>query len=428
MIKVDSTGDVMEWETVFGAAGLLVAVVAAMLAYAPQRLASRERSVALFVRTRQHLRLRRTELTTACHGAQAAHRADPELPLLTRPGWIPPRPLPLDAIRMTLRDTRPEERLDGSRATLHRYWPRGESTGRLTAYSAAIEAYDRPTVWFNGPSYRLLEVAAPPADAPEAGLDLTFSLSHYFDGLDTGEALAYEAALRDLRGRGKGGGRPPAGPYRRRLGSPFALGARAALPGISTLTIRIEDGRPYFFLHRREAGKVAVATGITHVVPAGEFQPHTDALPVWRSDLDLWRNTMREYAEEFLGAADATGDGGVTIDYERDLPYADFQRAVHEGRARVRFLGLGLDPLPWKPEICLVCVWDAAAFDEIFAAMGERNEEGVLVVGSRTGTAYQGIPFTEENVLGYATHPGTLAAGRTCLALAWRWRRELGLG
>ncbi|MDX2606143.1 hypothetical protein PV379_44720 [Streptomyces caniscabiei] len=422
----------MELETVLTVAGLLVTVVAMLvggaLAYAPQRLASRERSVALFIRTRQHLRLRRPELTTACLGVHAEHRADTELPLLTRPGWIPPRPLPLDAVRLTLREARSDERAPRAHATLRRYWPHSGTAGRLTAYSAAIEAYDRPAVWFNGPSYRLLEVATRPAGTLEAGLDLTLSLSRYFDGLDTGEALAYEAALRDLRGRGRGGGRPSAGPYRRGLGGPFALGARAALPGVSTLTIRVEDGRPYFFLHRREAGRVAVATGITHVVPAGELQPHTDTLPVWRSDLDLWRNTMREYAEEFLGAADATGDGGVTIDYERDRPYADMQRAMREGRARVRFLGLGLDPLPWKPEICLVCVWDADAFDEIFAGMGERNEEGVLVVGTRTGAHYQGIPFTEENVLGYANHLGTLAAGRTCLALAWRWRHELGLG
>lgn len=73
--------------------------------------------------------------------------------------------------------------------------------------------------------------------------------------------------------------------------------------------------------------------------------------------LDLWRSTMREYAEEFLGAADATGDGGVTIDCSRDAPF----------------------------------------------------------------------PFTEESVLGYAEHPGTLPAGRACLKLAWRWRHELGL-
>ena len=414
----------MGLETTIAVAGLLVGIAAAALAWAPQRLASRERSVALFVRTRGHLRGSRAELSTACAEGQRAHRADGELVLLTRPGWIPPRPLALDAVRMTLRELRPDEQLEGCRADLRRYWPHGPGARRTETYSAAIEAFDRPGVWFNGPSYRLLDVASAPADHPEGGLGLTFALGRYFDGLDTTEPLAYEEALRRL----KGGARPLQGPIRRGLGSPFALDRRAALPGVSTLTVRAEDDDAYFFMHRREAGKVAVAVDTTHVAPAGEFQPHADVLPVWRSDLDLWHNTMREYAEEFLGAADATGSGGVTIDYARDAPYADFQRAVREGRARVRFLGLGLDPLTWKPEICLVCVWDAQAFDEIFASMGERNEEGVLVVGTRAQEGYRGIPFTADNVLGYAEHAGTLPASRACLTLAWRWRQELGLG
>ncbi|MFD4414341.1 hypothetical protein ACFWOX_27620 [Streptomyces sp. NPDC058467] len=403
--------------------GLLVGIVAAALAWAPQRLASRDRGVDLFVRTRSHLKSHRAELSTVCAEAQSVHRSDAELALLTRPGWIPPRPLPLDALRMTLREPRSDERLDRSRAEVSRYWPHGQGARGAESYSAAIEAFDRPAVWFNGPSYRLLEVAAPPAEQPEDGLGLTFALGRYFDGLDTTEPLAYEEALRQLKGEI----RPLRGPFRRSLGSPFALDRRAALPGVSALTVRVEDGEAYFFMHRREAAKVAVAMNTTHVAPAGEFQPHADVLPVWRSDLDVWRNTMREYAEEFLGASDATGSGGVTIDYARDAPYAEFGRAVREGHARVRFLGLGLDPLTWKPEICLVCVWDAAVFDELFSTMGDRNEEGVLVVGTRAAEGYRGIPFTADNVLGYAGDAGTLPAGQACLTLAWRWRRELGL-
>ncbi|WP_406006665.1 hypothetical protein OG440_11030 [Streptomyces sp. NBC_00637] len=410
-------------EAVIGIAGLLVAIAAALLAVAPQRAARQEQSLALFVRVRSHLKDHRAELSTACADGQREHRADEELVLLTRPGWIPPRPLPLEAVRMSLREVRPYERLDGRAGQLDRYWPYRSGAGRWESYSAAIESVDRPAVWFNGPSYRLLEVVPPPSDRPEAGLDLTFTLGRYFDHLDTTEALVYEEALRAVQGAA----RPLHGPYRRSLGDPFALDRRCALPGVSTLTIRVEDGAAYFFMHHREAGKVAVAMNTTHVVPAGEFQPHADVLPVWRSDLDLWRNTMREYAEEFLGAADAAGDGGVTIDYARDAPFSRFERALEERRARVRFLGLGFDPLGWKPEICLVCVWDAATFDEVFASMVERNDEGVLVVGTRAAAGYRGIPFTEESVLGYAEHAGTLPAGRACLKLAWRWRHELGL-
>ncbi|MFD7506017.1 hypothetical protein [Streptomyces sp. NPDC059850] len=413
----------MELETAIGAVGLLVAIVAAALAWAPQRLASRERGTAQFTGARRHLKAERAQLTALCVARQAEHRADGELALLTRPGWVPDRPLPLDAVRMTLREARPRERPDVRRKELLRYWPRDTGGRRLESYAAAIEALDRPGVWFNGPSYRLLDVS-PPVDRPGEGLALDFTLGRYFDGLDTTESLAYEEALRHLRAGGPGA-RPLGGPYRRALADPFALDRRSALPGVSALTIRVEGDDPYFFLHRREAGKVAVAMDTTHVAPAGEFQPHADVLPVWQSDLDLWRTTMREYAEEFLGAPDATGSGGVTLDYAHDTPYARFEEALRTGQVRVRFLGLGLDPLTWKPEFCLVCVWDAAAFDEIFAAMGDRNEEGVLVVGTRAQEGYRGIPFTEDNVLGYAAHEETLPAGRACLTLAWRWRQQL---
>jgi agmatine/peptidylarginine deiminase len=62
----------------------------------------------------------------------------------------------------------------------------------------------------------------------------------------------------------------------------------------------------------------------TGVVPGGEFQPHNDILPVWRTDLDLWRNVMREYAEEFLGFQESMGRGGAIINYENDEPYRQF--------------------------------------------------------------------------------------------------------
>ena len=410
-------------ETMIGAAGLAVAVLAAALAWSPQRLASRDRGVARFLRVRRHVRAHRADLTERCIERQAEHRADESLPVLTRPGWIPARPLPLAAVKLVLREALPQEQLHRARADLRRHWPREAGKGRLETYAAAVEALDRPGIWFNGPSYRLLEVTPPSADRPDEGPRLTLALGHYFDGLDTSEVLAYEEALLDLRGRTE----PLRGPYRRGLGDPFKLDTRAAMPGVSTLTVRTEGSDAFFFMHRREGSEVAVAKDITHVVPAGEFQPHVDVPPVWKSDLDLWRTTMREYAEEFLGAPDASGGGGVTLDYAHDAPYADFEQALREGRVRVRFLGIGLDPLVWKPEILLVCVWDAEVFDRIFTSMGQRNEEGVLVVGSRAGGGYRGIRFIEENVLGYASHKDTLPSGRACLALAWRWRRELGL-
>ena len=118
------------------------------------------------------------------------------LAVLTRPGWIPARPLPLAAVKLVLREALPQEQLHRARADLRRHWPREAGKGRLETYAAAVEALDRPGIWFNGPSYRLLEVTPPPADQPDAGPGLTLARGRYFDGVDTSEVHA----CRDARG------------------------------------------------------------------------------------------------------------------------------------------------------------------------------------------------------------------------------------
>jgi hypothetical protein len=211
------------------------------------------------------------------------------------------------------------------------------------------------------------------------------------------------------------------------VGTVTAFDRRAALPGISTLTIRCSDSGAFFFMHRRDPSKVAVAMNATNVAPAWEFQPHDDVLPVWRTDLSIWNNVMREYAEEFLGLPEAGGQGGSVIDYDHQEPYRRFVRALREGAATIRFLGIGLDPLTWKPEICVVCLWKDKTFDRIFADMVEVNEEGVLIVGRRARQGYQGLEFNEANVTEYSSAASTFPPGRVCLTLAWRWREILGI-
>lgn len=288
--------------------------------------------------------------------------------------------------------------------------------------SASIEAFDPPSgAFFDGPSYRLVGV-----DANDASVELEVTASSYFDGLDTSGVLAFEHASRTLHAGRRLGSRR-LGPYRRWLGDPFDLRRRAGLPGICVLTIRSDSDRSYFFMHERSGRGVAYAANVTHVAPAGEFQPHSGALSVWRSDANLWRTVVREYAEEFLDAPESTGDQGVAINYSRDEPYCSIDAARLSGEVDVRYLGLGLDPVTWKPEICLVCRWDAQAFDRVFERMSTVNREGTLMVGERSGATFIGMEFNEDLVMAYATRPQTLPAGRACLLLAWRWRAELGI-
>jgi hypothetical protein len=417
----------MDVGTAIGFGGLVIAGVGIWLAWSGQRVAKRDESRDLFARTSALLKAERGNLANRFLANQLRFQFDDKVPLLTQSGWIPNGPVSMNSMNLSIRASREDETIGEARRRLLRYWPGGSGQRRFPSYSAALEDLAPPASWFNGCSYRLLEINVPESDLTaqiQPNLDLVFSLGHYFDGLDTTEALAYEAAhdavykRRDLSG----------GKYRRWLGSPFRLNQRSALLGVNILTLRVDGDRVGFFLHQRHPARVASAMNTTHVVPAGEFQPHSDSLPVWASDLNLWYTAMREYAEEYLGVAEASGDTGVSIDYEIDEPYASLNRALLEGHAKLRFLGIGLDPLSWKPEACLVCIWDAVAFDSLFSKMLTDNAEGKLLVGHRNANgSFDGMDFSEENVLGYAQRSDVLPAGRACLELAWRWRGELGL-
>ena len=399
------------------ALSILTATLALIGTYVAVRPAIFRADASRFCRVREHLEDHVAELVEAAERMQEHLRYDAELPLLTRPGWIPLKPIPLSNVTLSLRKPGPDESLNRAHKRARRYWPR-RSGGRFESYSQAIGELAKPKLWFNGPSYRLLEVRTPVDAVTEHGLGLVFSEASYFDGIDTAEPLSYEVALRHMRSLHY----PWPGPYRRWLSDAFNLRRRCALPGVDTLTLRVEQSRTTFFLHSRDPRQVA-SMNTTHVVPAGEFQPHSKDVTVWRSDLNVWHTIMREYAEEFLGAPDAATVQGKVIDFERDLPYADFSDALRDGQVRVYLLGLGLEPMTWKPEICTVCVWDARSFDRIFHHVLERNDEGVLLLGKHL----HGVEFNLDSVDEYAKRPEMDPAGRACLTLAWRWRSELGL-
>jgi hypothetical protein len=108
-------------------------------------------------------------------------------------------------------------------------------------------------------------------------------------------------------------------PFRQLIGDPFDLRRRAVIPAITTLTLRLRryPAEPSFLLHWRDPSKVATAAGVYNVVPAGEFQPPSVALWDRHSDFDLWRNVVREYSEELLGAPEHNGTRTHPIEYDR---------------------------------------------------------------------------------------------------------------
>lgn len=127
---------------------------------------------------------------------------------------------------------------------------------------------------------------------------------------------------------------------------------------------------------------------------------------------------------------DARERVGAPIDYLNERPYSLLHNAYRDGKIRPYVLGIGLDPLTWKPTILTVCVFEAGLFDALFTDMVRESGEGLLELPTRSTTAggvFRGWRFEEDVVLRYARSPTVLPAARAGLALAWRFREELGL-
>lgn len=345
--------------------------------------------------------------------------------LLTRPGWIMEAPVPVSETRLELNHGEQSRRWESARdeaSTLLPYLP-GSTRRRATYSQALIELGGRKEL-FNGFVYRLLDVHV--GDGPPT---LELGAGRYFDYLDTGEVLAYEAA------RAWRAGKRDFHSLRLRhlLRDPFDFPGRVTSCGVITLTVR-RSGQGVgagFLLHRRNPKAGEVASGMLHAVPAGELAPSSIADDSAHRDLSLWRNIIREYAEEMLGVADARGKSGRPIDFDNDYPFSDLTAAAVTGAAECYFLGIGLDPLTWKPEILTVCVFDADVFDSIFRlhllaapvpGTDDHETEGTILMGTNA----HGIPF-EENQVNHYLRSDMRDAGRTCLSLAWYHRQRLGI-
>ena len=415
----------------------VVAAVSLLVAYATYRyMVNGQNAVttmdSTFLRTRHELKFARSHLGSVAKEAQREHLLAEDVPLLVRSGWILSAPLPLDAVRLDwVEPAVPESRLSAvfepARRVTRRYWTR--SNEYRDTYHDVIERLEKPDprLFFNGSSFRLLEVNATAGDVSleKFPVTLTFTAGRYFDALDTTDVLGYETATLSLSPRGRDAARMMRGRYRTWLGSPFDLQRRCGIPGVNTLTIRRGPPVPTFILHERNLQKVATSQGVIHVAPAGEFQPRDLSSLAGVVDLDLWNNVMREYAEEFLGLGEAQGQ---SIEMQQSRRLDEVMSALNDARAAggisTWFLGIGMDPLTWKPEILTVAIFEPEVFDTIFQNIVTENDEGRLIF--RDVDSRQMTPFTESNA-DSRFRDRLLPAGAACLALAWQHRSELGI-
>jgi hypothetical protein len=368
-------------------------------------------------RTRRALNRQRPALTRQALQLYPPAARIGDTGLIAHPDWVPPVPVDLGAIELEYRAGAREPEIDGTEAETSLVRPRAGAVGRYERYTQAVRDLDPPGLFDNRTSWRMVELGW----EKESGR-MAFGPTTYFAGLDVYESLAHEMACVHLGEDGL----PASGPavlcelpFRELVGEPFDLGRRSVLPSIDTLTVRRGSDGASFILHKRDPSRVAVAGGMLQVIPAGVFQPSSGLPAAQEADFDLWRNMMREYAEELLGHPEHDGDGRP-VRYD-DEPFRALDRARAEGKAVAWCLGFALDALTLVGEILTVVVFDADVFDELAGGFVDTNDEG-LIVGTR-------IPFTEAGVRDVLSSGRIAPAGAGCIALAWQHRdRILGRG
>ncbi|MGW0003413.1 helix-turn-helix domain-containing protein [Nocardia grenadensis] len=332
---------------------------------------------------------------------------------ITRPGWMAPLPIDLDDIRLEFDADAPAPMIDGSEVESERCRPFRPSGARYGRYSQAIRSIAQPALFENRTSYRLLDVSF-----DGSGGRMKYGLTTYFDMVDVCEVIAHETAAAWIsRGRSRSLALEDL-PFRAMVGDLFDVGRRPVLPSINTLTIRRAPDGDTFFLHRRGSTKVTLAAGLTHIIPAGVFQPAAIGHANVARDLSLWRNMLREFSEEFLDEPEHDGSSGTPVDYDAE-PFRTLSEGRRAGKVRAWCFGMGIDPLAPAGEILTAAVIDSDVFDALFAGMVSRNAEGEIVP-SEAGTV--GIKWTPATVRRILNHEPLAASAAACVALTWKHR------
>jgi hypothetical protein len=334
---------------------------------------------------------------------------------ITRSDWMPAEPVPLDSIELEWLSDAAPPKIVGSEPSSAPYRPHGPTGERYGRYSQAIRALASPALFENRVSYRLLDLGW-----TSSGGRMSYGYTTYFDMVDVCEPLAHEIAAGWLQ-RHESGGRVGLDdlPYRHHVGDLFDLARRPVLPSINTLTVRRSIAGDSFFLHRRGSGRVTLAAGLSHVIPAGVFQPSGIAPWNMAGDFDLWRNILREMSEEFLGNPEHDGSSGAPIDYDAQDPFRTLNEGVRSGAVRRWCLGVGLDPLAPAGEILTVVTIDADVFDSAFAGMVSTNAEGDIIP-SEPGIV--GAAWTLPNIQRVMREEPLACAAAACIGLTWKHR------
>ncbi|MGH4010745.1 MAG: hypothetical protein ACRDTH_21735 [Pseudonocardiaceae bacterium] len=369
---------------------------------------------------RKYVGLNQAKLHTRAVELYAPSWRLPQAPMLSQPSWLPDTPIALEDIELEWEPNPPKPIIVGQEPEARSLLPQRTQRQTFPSYSSAIRYLSPPALFENRPCYRLLGATL----SGHAQSCLRFGQSCYFDKIDVSEALVHELSSAMINATDS----RLELPFRSLISDPFDLVLRTVNTSIVTLTIRRDptSGEATFFLLRRDPTKVVTGGGEYCLIPAGEFQPASVSPESILSDLNIWRNIVREYSEEFLGQPEHDGSSGRPVDYEHWPFFRAMQKARERGELRVYVLGVVLHALSLNATIVTVAVIDSAVFDFLFREAAHVNAEGEVVV--RWGSDQKGHSLSfDETTVNRFLHTEQLVSSTalTGLSLAWRHRVDI---
>ena len=370
--------------------------------------------------TRRYVGLNQAKLHARAVELYAPSWRLPQAPMLSQPSWLPDTPIALEDIELEWEPNPPKPIIVGCEPEARSLLPLRTRRQTFPSYSSAIRYLSPPSLFENRPCYRLLDATL----SGHTQACLRFGQSCYFDKIDVSEALVHELSSAMINATDS----RLELPFRSLISDPFDLVLRTVNTSIVTLTIRRDptSGEATFFLLRRDPAKVVTGGGEYCLIPAGEFQPASVSPDSVLSDLNIWRNIVREYSEELLGQPEHDGSSGRPVDYAHWPFFRAMQKARERGELRVYVLGIALHALSLNATIVTVAVIDSAIFDCLFREAAHVNAEGEVVV--RWGGDKEGhnLSFDEATVSRFLhAEQRVSSTAITGLSLAWRHRADI---
>jgi hypothetical protein len=344
----------------------------------------------------------------------------PQAPMLSQPSWLPDVPIALEDIKLEWEPNPPKSIIVGGEPEARSLLPLRTRRQAFPSYSSAIRYLSPPALFENRPCYRLLDASL----SGRTHACLRFGQSCYFDKIDVSEALVHELSSAMLNATDS----RLELPFRSLISDPFDLAVRAVNTSIVTLTIRHDptSGEATFFLLRRDPTKVVTGGGEYCLIPSGEFQPASVSPESVLSDLDIWRNIVREYSEELLGQPEHDGSTGRPVDYAHWPFFRAMQKARERGELRVYVLGIALHALSLNATIVTATVIDSAVFDSLFREAAKVNAEGEIVISWQGDKESHSLSFDEATISRFLhTEQQISSSAITGLSLAWQHRTHI---